>query len=119
MSGRIPDQQLPEGRLDELALHPTIKPIALVADAIKDATARDDIVVDPFAGSGTTILAAERVGRRAYALELSAHYVDITVGRWQAFTKRDAVNETTGATFEETRDARDSNATEKGASPSL
>jgi DNA modification methylase len=52
-----------KNRLDDLAIHPTVKPIALVADAIKDCTRRDDIALDPFMGSGTTLLAAERVGR--------------------------------------------------------
>jgi DNA modification methylase len=102
-----------KGRLEELGLHPTMKPTKLVADAIKDATARGDIVVDPFSGSGTTILAAEIVGRKAYALELSARYVDVAVHRWQAFTKRDAVNESTGATFDETRESRDPKAIDK------
>ena len=55
------------GRLDDLKSHPTVKPVALVADAMKDCTRRRDIVLDTFCGSGTTILAAERVGRRAYA----------------------------------------------------
>lgn len=58
------------GRLDELSLHPTVKPVALVADAMRDCSRRGDIVLDPFVGSGTTILAAERVGRRAYGVEI-------------------------------------------------
>jgi DNA modification methylase len=89
------------GRMDELAIHPTVKPIALVADAMRDCSRRGDIVLDPFMGSGTSILAAERVGRRAYGLELDPLYVDAAIRRWQAFTKRDAVNETTGRTFDE------------------
>jgi DNA modification methylase len=61
-----------KGRLDELLIHPTMKPIALVADAIKDCSRRGEIILDPFIGSGTTILAAEKVGRRAYGLEIAA-----------------------------------------------
>jgi adenine-specific DNA methylase len=57
-------------------MHPTVKPIAMVSDAILDVTRRRDIILDPFCGSGTTILAAERTGRRAYAIELDPGYVD-------------------------------------------
>ena len=63
----------------------------VVADAIKDCTRRRDIVLDTFCGSGTTVLAAERVGRRAYGIELEPRYVDVTIRRWQAFTQRDAI----------------------------
>jgi DNA modification methylase len=89
------------GRMDELAVHPTVKPVAMVADAMKDCTRRGDIVIDTFSGAGTTILAAERVGRRAYAVELEPKYVDVAIRRWQAFTRRDAVHADTGQTFEE------------------
>jgi DNA modification methylase len=89
------------GRLDDLALHPTVKPVALVADAMRDCTRRGDIVLDPFIGSGTTILAAERVGRRGYGLEIDPQYVDVAVRRWQAFTKRDAILAGTEQTFDE------------------
>lgn len=94
------------GRLDELALHPTVKPVALVADAMRDCSRRGDIVLDPFIGSGTTILAAERVGRRAYGLEIDPLYVDAAIRRWQAYTKRDAVLEATGQTFDEVAQSR-------------
>ena len=89
------------GRMDELAAHPTVKPVAMVADALKDCTRRGDIVLDTFSGAGTTILAAERVGRRAYSVELEPKYVDVAIRRWQAFTRRDAVHIETGQTFEE------------------
>jgi DNA modification methylase len=89
------------GRMDELAVHPTVKPVAMVADAIKDCTKRGDIILDPFSGSGTTILAAERVGRRAYAMEIEPRYVDVAIRRWQAFTRRDAILSVTGRTFDE------------------
>jgi DNA modification methylase len=89
------------GRMDELRAHPTVKPVALVADAIKDCTRRRDIVLDTFCGSGTTLMAAERVGRRAYAIELEPRYVDVAIRRWQAFTRRDAIHIETGSTFDE------------------
>ena len=94
------------GRLDELSLHPTVKPIALVADAMRDCSRRGDIVLDPFMGSGTTILAAERVGRRAYGLELDPLYVDAAVRRWQNFTKRDAILKGSRQTFDDVAAAR-------------
>jgi DNA modification methylase len=89
------------GRMDELSAHPTAKPVALVADAMKDCTRRRDIVLDTFCGSGTTLMAAERVGRRAYCLELEPRYVDVAIRRWQAFTRRDAIHSETGCTFDE------------------
>ncbi len=68
---------------------------------MKDATRRRDIVLDTFCGSGTTILAAERVGRRAYTLEIEPRFVDVAIKRWQSFTRRDAIHVETGLTFEE------------------
>ena len=67
------------GRERALDLHPTVKPVAMVADAILDVSKHGDIVLDPFCGSGTTILAAERTGRRGYGIELDPGYVDLTV----------------------------------------
>ena len=92
------------GRMDELSVHPTVKPVALVADAIRDCSRRGEIVLDPFMGSGTTILAAERVGRRGYGLEIDPLYVDVAIRRWQSFTGRDALLEVTGQTFDEVMD---------------
>ena len=89
------------GRMDELRSHPTAKPVALVADALKDCTRRGDIVLDTFCGSGTTIMAAERVGRHARALEIEPRFVDIAIRRWQAFTRRDAVHAQSGLSFDE------------------
>jgi DNA modification methylase len=94
------------GRLDDLSLHPTVKPVALVADAMRDCSRRGDIVLDPFMGSGTTILAAERVGRMGYGLEIDPLYVDVAVRRWQDFTKCDAILKSTGQTFDEVAVAR-------------
>jgi DNA modification methylase len=89
------------GRLDDLAIHPTVKPITLVADAVRDCSRRGDVVLDPFIGSGTTIMAAERVGRRAYGLELDPRFVDAAVRRWQTYTGRDAILKSTKQTFDE------------------
>ena len=89
------------GRLDDLRAHPTVKPVALVAEAMKDVTRRGDVVLDTFGGSGTTLLAAERVGRKAYVLELEPRFVDVAIRRWQAFTKRDVIHEETGLSFED------------------
>jgi DNA modification methylase len=69
------------GRLEELEMHPTVKPVALVADAIKDCSRRGGLVLDPFCGSGTILIAAERTGRKARALEIDPNYVDVAVRR--------------------------------------
>jgi DNA modification methylase len=90
-----------KGRMDDLRVHPTVKPVALVADAMRDCTKRGDIVVDLFSGSGTTILAAERVGRRAYVMEIDPRYVDVAIRRWQGLTGKDAILESSSLTFEE------------------
>lgn len=82
-----------------LALHPTVKPIMLVADAIRDSTVRGDIVLDPFLGSGTMILAAERTGRRGYGMELDPLYVDTAIARWQRMTGRQATLSGSSKTF--------------------
>ncbi len=89
------------GRMDELALHPTVKPVAMVADAIKDCSPRDGIVLDPFGGSGTTLIAAEQTGRKARLIEIDPHYCDVIVRRWQSLTGQKAVLESTGQTFDE------------------
>jgi DNA modification methylase len=86
-----------EGNL--LELHPTVKPVALVADAILDCTARKDVVLDPFLGSGTTIIAAERTGRVSFGIEIDPLYVDTAIRRWQTFTGQEAVNANSGKTF--------------------
>jgi DNA modification methylase len=87
----------PDG--DLLALHPTPKPVALISDAIKDSTARGALVLDPFLGSGTAVIAAERTGRVCYGLELDPLYVDAIIRRWQRRTKRDAIHVESGETF--------------------
>jgi DNA modification methylase len=87
----------PEG--DLLALHPTPKPVALIADAIKDSTARGALVLDPFLGSGTAVIAAERTGRVCYGLELDPLYVDALIRRWQRRTRREAIHVDSGESF--------------------
>jgi DNA modification methylase len=89
------------GRLEELAMHPTVKPVGLVADAIKDCSHRNGLILDPFAGSGTVLIAAERTGRKACALEIDPAYVDVAVRRWQTYTGKRAVLATTGEAVEE------------------
>jgi DNA modification methylase len=82
-------------------LHPTIKPAAMVGDAILDSTSRNDIILDPFLGSGTTVIAAERTGRICFGLELDPFYVDTIIRRWQTFTGKTAVHEKSGRIFSE------------------
>lgn len=97
-----------EGNL--LELHPTVKPVALVADAILDASKRGDFVLDAFLGSGTTIIAAERTGRICYGLELDPAYVDVAIRRWEAFTGGEAIHSESGQRFRERESAgRDGN----------
>ena len=88
-----------EGNLMEI--HPTVKPVAMVADAILDCSGRGDIVLDPFLGSGTTLMAAERTGRVCYGMELDPLYVDAVIRRWQVYTGGQARHEAIGCTFDE------------------
>ena len=88
-----------EGNL--LVLHPTVKPVALVADAIMDASGRGDIVLDNFLGIGTTVVAAERTGRRCCGLEIDPLYTDTIVRRWQTFTGESARHLQTNRTFKQ------------------
>lgn len=87
-------------------MHPTVKPVALIADAMRDCSRRGSIILDAFAGSGTTIMAAVQIGRRAFCMEIDPHYADVAIRRWQTFTKRDAVLESSGETFDELTDLR-------------
>jgi DNA modification methylase len=73
----------------------------MVADAILDVTQRRDLVLDPFLGSGSTLCAAQRVGRRCRGLELDPRYVDLTIRRWQRMTGEAAVLERTGERFDD------------------
>lgn len=94
------------GRKEQLAMHPTVKPVALVADAIKDASHRNGIILDAFSGSGTTIIAAERTGRRARAIEIDPTYVDVAVKRWQNLTGKAAMLAGTDKAFAEVAEQR-------------
>jgi DNA modification methylase len=94
------------GRMDELHMHPTVKPVALIADAMKDCSRRGSIILDSFVGSGSSILAAEQLGRRAYCMEIDPRYVDVAIRRWQRVTRRDAILESSGKTFDELCTAR-------------
>jgi DNA modification methylase len=87
--------------MEELRSHPSAKPVALIADAIKDCTRRGDVVLDTFSGSGSSIMAAERVGRHARALEIEPRFVDLAIRRWQAFTRRDAYHAESGLSFDD------------------
>ena len=89
------------GRMAELTLHPTVKPLPLVIDALKDCSSRRGLVLDPFLGSGTTLLAAEKTGRIGRGIELDPYYVDAAIGRWQALTGEHAVHVESGRTFEQ------------------
>ena len=88
-----------EGNL--LALHPTVKPVALVADALLDCSARGEIVLDSFLGSGSTLIAAERVGRICYGIEIDSLYVDVAIRRWQRHTGDHAIHAATRKSFDD------------------
>lgn len=87
------------GPEDLLAMHPTVKPVAMIADAMLDCSSRGGVVLDPFGGSGSTLMAAERVKRHARLIELDPKYVDTIIRRWQTRTGLDAIHVDTGATF--------------------
>lgn len=86
-------------RDEALSWHPTVKPLDLIMDAIKDCTRRRDLVLDPFCGSGTTLIAAERTGRITRCMELEPRYVDVAIRRWQTLTGHDVVLESSNETF--------------------
>lgn len=94
-----------EGNL--LALHPTVKPVAMVADAIRDCSRRGEIVLDAFLGSGTTLMAAEKTGRICYGIEIDPLYVDTAIRRWQARTGSKAVHAVTGVPFDQPEPAKE------------
>lgn len=89
-----------EGHL--LGMHPTVKPVQMIVDAILDSSARGDIVLDAFLGSGSALLAAERVGRKLYGIEIDPRYVDVAIRRWQRQTGEAAIDSATGLTFDQT-----------------
>jgi DNA modification methylase len=87
-------------------MHPTVKPVAMIVDVMRDCTKQSAVILDAFCGSGSTIIAAEQIGRRAYCIEIDPQYAEIAILRWQAITGKDAVLETTGQTFDEIRAIR-------------
>lgn len=93
-------------RSEELAMHPTVKPVALIADAIRDCSRRGEVVLDCFGGSGSTLIAAEKTGRRARLIEYDPLYCDVIVRRWEAFTGKRATLAATGQAFEDVADER-------------
>lgn len=99
-------------RIQALAMHPTTKPVRLVSDAILDCSKRGGLILDGFAGSGTTIIAAEQTGRVACALELDPHYVDVAILRWEKLTGEPVRHEETELTFADMARMRE------GAAPS-
>lgn len=90
-----------KGRMAELASHPTVKPCAMVMDAIKDCSKPKGIILDSFSGSGTTLIAAAKTKRRGYVMELDPHYVDGAIRRWETLFKGEARHAETGLTFAE------------------
>lgn len=91
---------------DNFAVHPTVKPVQMVSDAIKDVSRRGGLVLDCFGGSGTTLIAAHKTGRRARLIEIDPLYVDVAIRRWQDYAKDDAILEGTGETFSAVSAAR-------------
>jgi hypothetical protein len=85
-------------------MHPTVKPVEMIKDAILDVTNREDIVLDSFIGSGSTLIAAEQAGRICYGIELEPLYIDTTIRRWQELTGKSAIHKATGKTYQELLD---------------
>lgn len=103
-------------RGDELEMHPTVKPVAMIEDAIKDCSRRRDIVLDIFAGSGSTLIAAQRTGRHARILEYEPIYCDTIIKRWQKLTGNKAVLEQSGTSFDDLQQIASATSTEPQAS---
>ena len=94
------------GRAEELAMHPTVKPVALIADALRDCSRRGEIVLDGFGGSGSTLIAAEKTGRAARLIEYDEVYCDTIIRRWEQVTGKRAKLADTKQIFEDVADAR-------------
>ena len=92
--------------MDEIAMHPTVKPVALVADALLDVTQRGALVLDPFGGSGSTLIASEKTGRASRLIEFDPLYCDVIVRRFEAFTGKRAKLAATGEVLEDVAEAR-------------
>lgn len=87
-------------------MHPTVKPVAMIADAIKDCSKRGEIILDGFGGSGSTLMAAEKTGRCARLIEYDPLYCDTIVRRWQAYSGKSAALATSNQKFDEVDEAR-------------
>jgi DNA modification methylase len=98
-STRVVSRRSEEGNL--LTAHPTTKPVAMVVDALLDCSARGDFVLDSFLGSGTTLIAAERVSRICYGIEIDPLFVDVAIRRWQKHTGDFAIHTVTNKRFDE------------------
>ena len=93
-------------RAQDLAMHPTVKPVALVADAIRDCSKRGELVLDAFGGSGTTLIAAEKTGRTGRLIEFDPLYCDTILRRFERYTGKLAVLSQTGVSFEDMAEKR-------------
>jgi DNA modification methylase len=91
---------VPSARDELLGAHPTVKPVAMLADILRDCTKRGDLVLQTFLGSGSTLIAAEETGRACVGVELDPYYLDVSIRRWQAITGGDAIHEETGQRFD-------------------
>ena len=87
-------------------LHPTLKPVELVERAIRNSSRRRDVVLDPFGGAGSTMIACEKTGRQARLIEIEPRYVDVTIQRWQSFSGRSAILEGDGRSYAAIAEAR-------------
>ena len=97
------------GSNSDLAMHPTVKPVPMIMDAIKDTSKRGEIVLDAFGGSGSTLIAAEKTKRRARLIELEPKYCEVTIRRWEKLTGSEAILVSTGRSFAETCASREAN----------
>lgn len=95
------DAESGETRDELVKLHPTVRPVAMVVDAIKDCSKQNEIILEPFIGSGTAIIAAEKAGRRCYGIDIEPQYVDVAIRRWQKITGEQTIHAETGKSFNE------------------
>lgn len=96
-------------RGDELEMHPTVKPVEMIEDATKDCSRRRELILDIFGGSGSTLIAAERTGRRARLVEYEPKYCDTIIERWQRLTGEQAILERNGSLFDDLEAASSEN----------
>ena len=98
-SGFFTDSETGEKREDLIKMHPTARPVAIIADIIRDCSKQGDIILEPFIGSGTAVIAAEKTGRRCYGIDIEPKYIDVTIRRWQKITGQKATHAITGKEF--------------------